>query len=254
MILGALPRRLMQKKRNTILVVDSDPQTFKVLDIVLDKQTFEILSCQSGRQAIQLCASLKPDIILLDLAMPDMAGKKIIATIREWSQMPIIIISARGTDSDVINGLDLGADDYVTKPFSTDVLRARINASLRKSAIYETGEPQLSNGPLRIDLVRHEVFLDDKLIAFTRKEYNLLRYFITHRGKMLGHREILTEVWGSAHSEDTQYLRVFIGQIREKIEQDPSHPVIITTEAGIGYRMESIEGMLQHRQRDLPFS
>lgn len=228
----------MRKKKNTILVVDKEPQTFKLLHVVLDDQDFEVVECLTGKQAISLCASTKPDIILIDLEMPDIKGEDIIMAIREWTQTPIIILSANKTNEDVINGLNMGADDYVIKPFNTDVLRARINASLRKSAVQQAGEPELSNGPLRMDLVRHEVYLNDTLIGFTPKEYNLLRFFMTHCGIMLGHREILNKVWGSAHSDDTQYLRVFIGQIREKIEADPAQPVIITTELGIGYRME----------------
>jgi two-component system KDP operon response regulator KdpE len=182
--------------------------------------------------------SISPDIILIDFDMPDMKGKEVIRSIREWSQTPVIIVSSSKTNENIIEGLNYGADDYVTKPFNADVLRARINATLRKSIVKDVGEPELSNGPLRIDLVRHEVFLDEKLISFTPKEYSLLRYFIVHCGKMLGHRDILNEVWGAGHSDDTQYLRVFIGQIREKIEDDPTNPTIIKTELGIGYRME----------------
>ena len=162
-------------------------------------------------------------------------------TLREWTKVPVIILSARAKDSDIIEALNKGASDYVIKPFSADVLLARVNAALRSAAIHETGEPELVNGPLRIDLVRHEVFLHDELLAFTPKEYNLLRYFMIHRGKMLSHRDILKAVWGDAHADDTQYLRVFVGQIREKIEKDPSIPVRIVTEAGIGYRMEIAE-------------
>lgn len=231
----------MHKKKNIVLVVDSNPDAYKILDLVLDKQDFEVVECLLGKQAIRLCASMKPDIVLLDLDMPDMKGNDIVTAMQEWSRRPIIIISKHKTDQDVISALNMGADDYVIKPFNVDVLRARINASLRKSAIHETGEPELVNGPLRIDLVRHEVFLDKKLIAFTPKEYSLLRYFIIHCGKMLPHRTILHEVWGPAHTDNTQYLRVFIGQIREKIEKDPANPAIITTELGIGYRMESLD-------------
>lgn len=226
------------KKKNIILVVDHDPQTYKILDIVLDKNEFEVVECLSGAQAVRLCVSISPDIILIDFDMPDMTGKEIVSSIREWSQTPVIIVSSRKADEDIIHGLNFGADDYVIKPFNTDVLRARINASLRKSAVHETGEPVLSNGPLRIDLVRHEVFLDKKLLAFTPKEYKLLKYMIINCGKMLGHRDILKEVWGPGHADDIQYLRVFIGQIREKIEVDPANPSIIKTELGIGYRME----------------
>lgn len=238
------------KKKNTILVVDHDPQTYKILDLVLDKDDFEVVECLSGAQAIRLCVSISPNIILLDFDMPDMKGKEIISSIREWSQTPVVIVSSRKSDQDIIDGLSYGADDYVIKPFNADVLRARINASLRKSAVQETGEPELSNGPLRIDLVRHEVFLDEKLISFTPKEYSLLRYFIIHCGRMLGHRDILNEVWGAGHSDDTQYLRVFIGQIREKIERDPANPVIIKTELGVGYRMEFLPEKLYQNHRE----
>lgn len=225
-------------KKNTILVVDDDPQTYKLLNIVLNKKDFDVVECLTGKQAIQLCISVKPDMILLDPKMDDMTGLEIINGIREWSQTPIIILSDQENPVDIVIGLNMGADDYIFKPFNTDVLRARVNASLRKSITRDNGEPEITNGPLRMDLVRHEVYLDDVLTSFTPKEYKLLRYFITHCGKMLGHKLILNEVWGKAHSADTQYLRVFVGQIREKIEKDPSQPRIITTELGIGYRME----------------
>lgn len=237
-----------RKKKNIVLVVDSDPQTFKILDLILDNHDFEVVECSMGKQAIRLCVSIKPNIVLLDVQLPDMNSQEIIAAIREWSQVPVIIVATENTDDGIIKNLDAGADDYVQKPFSADVLCARINASLRKSAIQETGEPELENGSLRMDLVRHKVFLNDTLIAFTPKEYSLLRYFIVNCGKMLGHREILNEVWGAAHSDDTQYLRVFIGQIREKIEIDPSQPKIIVTELGIGYRMQIIGETDSQRQ------
>lgn len=242
----------MQKMKNTVLVVDNEHQTYKILDMVLDRLNFEVVECQSGRQAIRLCVSIKPDIILLDPDMPDIGGDEIIMAIREWSQVPIIILSSDKSDEGVINALDMGADDYVIKPFNADLLRARINASLRKTAIHETGQPELTNGLLRMDLVRHKVFLDNKPLAFTPKEYSLLRYFITHRGKMLGHRAILADVWGAAHTENTQYLRVFVGQLRQKIENDPANPIIIITEPGIGYRMEVIQNALTERQGEFP--
>lgn len=231
----------MNKKKNTILVVDSDLQTQKMMTIVLDETDFKLVDCLTGKQATRLALSTKPDLVILDLNLPDMQGIDVITALREWSEVPIIILSARAKDSDVIEALNLGANDYVIKPFSMDVLLARVNASLRSSATQEMGEPKLVNGPLVIDLVRHEVFLNEKLLSFTPKEYNLLRYFMVNSGKMLPHREILKAVWGDAHSDDTQYLRVFIGQIREKIEINPAIPVRIVTEAGIGYRMEIAE-------------
>lgn len=209
--------------------------------IVLDEADFKLIDCLIGKKAINLAISTKPDLVLLDLNLPDMEGGDLITTIREWSEVPIIILSARSDDRDVVKALNMGANDYIIKPYNADVLLARINAALRSGVTQETGEPELSNGPLRIDLVRHEVFLDRELLPFTPKEYDLLRYFMIHRGKMLPHRDILKAVWGDAHGEDTQYLRVFVGQIREKIEINPSVPVRIVTEAGIGYRMEIAE-------------
>jgi two-component system KDP operon response regulator KdpE len=170
--------------------------------------------------------------------LPDMSGKEVIAALREWSQVPIIIISSQNTDQNVIDGLDMGADDYVIKPFNADVLHARINAALRKAATLEAGEPEISNGLLRMDLVRHAVYINENLIPFTPKEYKLLHYFMLNQGKMLSHKRLLTEVWGPAHNMDTQYLRVFIGQLRQKIEGPNSPSPLIKTEMGIGYRME----------------
>lgn len=244
----------MKKKKNLLLIADPDQVHKKMLDIILDETEFKLLDCGSGKQAIQLCISLKPDLILLSLDLPDMHGIEVIEAIRQWSELPIIVLSAHTDNESVISSLNAGANDYVFKPFNGDVLNARINAALRSAAVHETGEPELINGLLRIDLVRHEVFLADELIPFTPKEYNLLRYFMTHRGKMLSHREILKAVWGEAHGDDTQYLRVFVGQIREKIEKNPSIPVRIITEAGIGYRMEVAEIVPLHEQGLLKLS
>ncbi len=228
----------MSSKKSTILVVDDEPHIHKMLGILLDAEDHKVAESTSGKQAIRMCASVKPDLMLLDLGLPDMDGKEVITAVREWSQVPIIILSVSSSDDEISTALNMGANDYVTKPFNVGVLMARINAALRTSAVQETGEPELRNGPLRMDLVRHEVFLHDKLRAFTPKEYDLLRHFMVNRGKMLTHREILKKVWGAAHAEDTTYLRVYIGQIREKIEENPAKPVFITTEPGIGYRME----------------
>mgnify|MGYP000490874471 CR=1 FL=1 len=228
----------MHEKKNTILVIEDEQHIQKMLAILLDVENYKIVESLTGKQGIRMCASVKPDLILLDLGLPDMDGKDVIASIREWSQVPIIVLSACSIDDEIVNALNKGANDYVTKPFNINVLLARINAALRSSAIHETGESELKNGTLRMDLVRHEVFLNNTLVAFTPKEYDLLRYFMVNRGKMLTHKEILKAVWGAAHSDDTTYLRVYIGQIREKIEADSSMPLFISTEPGIGYRME----------------
>jgi two-component system KDP operon response regulator KdpE len=242
----------MNKKKSTILAIDSDIQSQKMLTIVLDEEQFNVVDCLTGKQAIQLAISIKPDLVLLDLNLPDMEGGDLITALREWTEVPTIIISSRSHDEDVVKALNMGANDYVIKPFNADVLLARINASLRVSAVQEAGKPMIANGPLIMDLVRHEVKLNETLLHLTPKEYNLLRYFMLHRGKMLSHREILKAVWGSAHGEDTQYLRVFVGQLREKIEKNPSIPSLIITEPGVGYRMEVSALETSHEQSNLP--
>jgi len=231
----------MPQNKKKILIISSDPQLQKMMSILLEPENYKIIEGQTGQQALRLCMSTKPDLVLLALSLPDMDGKEAIISIRGWSQVPIIVLTERAGDNDMIMALDSGANDYVIRPFNADVLMARINVALRSSAINETGEPEIKNGPLRIDLVKHQVFLNDELLGFTPKEYSLLRYFIVNRGRMLTHKEILKEVWGSAHSEDKQYLRVFIGQIRAKIEKDSILPALITTEPGVGYRMELAE-------------
>lgn len=230
----------MHEKKNTVLIIDDEQQIRKMLGIYLDAAEFRVEEAENGKQGIRLSASIKPELILLDLGLPDIDGKEVIASIREWSQMPIIVLSVRSDDDEIVAALDGGADDYILKPFSAQVLLSRIKANLRKGAIKEAGEPELTNGHIRMDLVRHEVFLHGEKIALTPKEYDLLRYFIINRGKMLTHRQLLKEIWGPAHGEDMQYLRVYIGQIREKIEENPASPKLIVTEPGIGYRMETV--------------
>lgn len=231
----------MQEKRNTVLIVDDEEEIRKMLNIFLDTADFKVLESETGKQAIRMAASVKPDLVLLDLGLPDMDGKDIVKGIREWSQVPIVVLTVRSEDSEVAATLNIGADDYITKPFSAEVLLARINANLRKKAVREVGEPSITNGPIRMDLVRHEVFIDEERVAFTPKEYDLLRYFLLHRGRMLTHKQILKEIWGAAHIEDTQYLRVYIGQLREKLEKKPGLSKLIVSEAGIGYRMDPAE-------------
>lgn len=228
----------MQQKKNVILVVDDEPQIRKLLRISLESEGYKVEECDNGKEASRLSVSLKPELIVLDLGLPDMDGKDVINSVREWAQTPIIVCSVRDDDKEIIEALNRGADDYITKPFNPDILLARISANLRKAAVKEAGEPELVNGEIRMDLVRHEVFINDENVFFTPKEYKLLRYFMTNRGKMITHRQLLKDVWGPAHSEDMQYLRVYVSQLREKIEPDPKNPSVIVTEPGIGYRME----------------
>lgn len=228
----------MTIKKNTILVIEDEPQLRKLFNITLDNKGYKVVEAVSGKEGIRLTASVKPDLILCDLGLPDIDGKEVIQTIREWSQTPIIVCSVRSDDNEIVKALELGADDYVTKPFNPDVLLARIMANLRKSVTQEAGESEISNGDIRMDLMRHEVYLKNEKTALTPKEYELLRYFLVNRGKMLTHKQILKDVWGPAHGDDMQYLRVYISQLREKIENKDSDLTYIVTEPGVGYRME----------------
>jgi len=231
----------MHQKKNTVLIIEDEPPIRKIIGIALESAGYKMVESNNGREGLRLAASVSPDLVLLDLGLPDIDGKEVITGIREWSQVPIIVCSVRNADSEIIDALEKGADDYITKPFNPDVLLARIHANLRKAATQEAGDPEIVNGGIRMDLVRHEVCVNGKKTTFTPKEYDLLRYFMVHRGKMLTHREILKEVWGNAHIDDMQYLRVYVSQLREKIETDPGTAPYIITEPGIGYRMETIE-------------
>ena len=225
-------------KKNTVLIVEDEPRIAKLLTIALESIDCKAVACTNGREAVRLAASIHPELILVDLGLPDMDGKDVIKHIREWSTVPIIVCTVRSDDSEMIRAFELGADDYVTKPFNPDVLMARVQACLRKAVTKDAGEPELVNGRIRMDLVRHEVFLGEEKVTFKPREYDLLRYFMIHRGKMLLHKQILHDIWGAAHTENVQYLRVYIGQLRAKIDQFLPDTEYLVTEPGIGYRME----------------
>ena len=187
-----------------------------------------------------MCLTLHPELIFIDHELPFCNASNLIPGLRSFSQSPIIILSAHSSELELVEFLSLGANDYLGRPFHSDVLIARTKASLRTCAVQAAGAPELSNGCLRLDLVRHAVFVANKPIAFTPKEFDLLQYFLINRGKMFTHREILRAVWGPVHSDDCIYLRVYIGQIRRKIETCSTHNSMIKSECGIGYRMELI--------------
>jgi len=231
----------MSEKKNTILIIEDEPPLRKLLTITLTSKGYKTVDADNGREGARLAASVRPELILLDLGLPDIDGKEVLHSVREWSQIPVIVCSVRDDDAEIIQALEMGAVDYVTKPFNPDVLLARVYANIRKSVTQEAGEPMLVNGHIRMDLVRHEVFLNGQKATFTPKEYELLRYFLMHRGKMLTHKNILKDVWGPAHGEDMQYLRVYVSQLREKLENADPEGTYIVTEPGIGYRMETVQ-------------
>jgi two-component system KDP operon response regulator KdpE len=228
----------MNASKPCVLVVDDEPQIRKMIEVTLTSYNFKVVEAESGNEALRLCGSYKPDVVILDLGLPDMDGTEVLERLREWSDMPVVVISARSDSNDIVDAFELGADDYMTKPFDMNVLLARINAAMKHSYQKELGESTLEVGGIKMDLIRHEVTVDGTLVEFSPKEYELLSFLMRNEGKMLTHRQILKEVWGDAHAHDKQYLRVYIMQVRQKMEQEPESPEYIVTEAGIGYRFD----------------
>jgi two-component system KDP operon response regulator KdpE len=223
--------------KTRVLVVDDEPAILRFLKPALEANSYEIETAGTVADATKLIASKSPDIVVLDLGLPDGDGKDVIRRVREWSDVPIIILSARDREIEKIEALDLGADDFVNKPFGVGELLARMRTALRHHMQRKAETPVLEVGDLKIDSVRHQVSRAGEEVKLTPKEFELLSFLARHAGKVLTHKQILTAVWGPAHTEDTQYLRVYIGHIRQKVEQNPDDPKIITTEPGIGYRV-----------------
>jgi len=220
-----------------ILVVDDEPQILRFLKPSLTAAGYDVVTAESGRDALRLTALKSPDAILLDLGLPDMDGKDVLRELRTWSKTPVIVLSARDREAEKIAALDLGADDYVNKPFGIGELTARLRAALRHAAQAKGEATRYAAGPLVVDIAAHSVLLDGKPVKLTPKEFELLAILVRNAGRIVTHRQILTAVWGPAHTEDLQYLRVFIGQLRQKLEADVQSPEIILTEPGIGYRL-----------------
>ncbi len=218
-----------------ILVVDDESQIRRLIKVSLEGHGFKVLEAANGQEGMDQLIGAKPDILLLDLGLPDVDGKEVVRRIREWSGVPIIILSARDQEEEKVAALDFGANDYLTKPFGIAELTARIRVCLRRSAP-ENEAAQLNCGAIMLDLARHLVFVDGVEVKLTPTEYELLKVLMQNAGKVLTHRQLLKKVWG-AESSDTQYIRVYIGQLRRKVEADSSRPRHILTESGIGYRM-----------------
>ncbi len=221
-----------------ILVIDDEVQIRRFLRISLAGGGYQTHEAETGEAGILKTAQLRPDVIILDMGLPDMDGMDVLCRIREWTHTPVIILSVRDNDQDKVIALDAGADDYLTKPFSTDELMARIRTAVRHAAPHE--ETQVFKvGDLQVDLTRRLVEVKGEEVKLTPTEYALLRVMIRHAGKVLTHRQILREVWGREYENETHYLRVYFAQLRQKIEADPTVPSIIVTEPGIGYRLKS---------------
>ncbi len=221
-----------------ILVVDDEPAIRRFLGTALDTGEFSLHQAENGHGALAAAAALRPDLILLDLGLPDLDGVEVIERIREWSPVPIIVLSVREREDDKVKALDAGADDYLTKPFGVGELLARIRVALRRS-LKETPEPVYRIDELEVDLGRRRVTVAGQELQLTPTEYDLLRLLVAHAGKVLTHSQILRQIWGIAYMEQPHVLRVNISNLRHKIEADPSRPRYILTEPGVGYRLKS---------------
>ena len=220
-----------------VLVVDDEPQVQRFLRPSLAAEGYDVVSATSGQTALDQFRAHPPDVVVLDLGLPDTDGKNVIKTIRAQSNVPIIILSAREQETEKIEALDLGADDYVNKPAAIGELMARIRSALRHAARSEGLKTAYKSGSLEIDTLTHSATSRGEALKLTPKEFELLSFLVRYAGRVITHRQILTTVWGPAHAQDAQYLRVLIRRLREKIEADPADPKVILTEPGIGYRL-----------------
>lgn len=222
-----------------ILVIEDEPPIRKFLRISLESHGYVIIEAETAAEGIGQAVTEPPDAVILDLGLPDQDGLQVISRLREWSRVPIIVVSARGREADKVSALDAGADDYLTKPFGVGELLARLRVALRHSANVagQTGEAVFHVGDLSVDLGRREVSIAGQTVHLTPTEYRMLVVLVSHAGKVVTHRQILKEVWGPDSVYENQYLRVYMGQLRRKIEQDPARPRYLKTEAGVGYRL-----------------
>ncbi len=221
----------------SILIVEDEAQIRKFLRISLEAHNYEVYEARLGEDGLELCSSRELDLIILDLGLPDMDGQQFISRLREWSQVPIIVLSVRSTESEKVQALDSGANDYVTKPFGISELIARIRALLRSKEGMISPPTVFDSQGLRVDMALRQVSIDGDPVHLSKKEYSLLRLLVAHNGQVLTHRHILQEVWGPSREDDTHYLRVLVGQLRSKLGDDPASPRFIVTVQGVGYRL-----------------
>lgn len=218
-----------------ILIIDDEPQIRKLLQIILESNDYKVTQASTAKEGILLTASHPPDLILLDIGLPDKSGHEVLKELRVWFTKPIIMLSVQSAETDIIEALDNGATDYLTKPFRTGELLARIRSSIRRTNT-DKNESVILHGDLQIDLVARTVKLNDQILKLTTTEYNLMALFAVNEGRVLTHQFILKEIWGVGSQTETQYLRVFVGTLRKKIEPIPNQPKYIITENGVGYR------------------
>ena len=221
----------------TILVIDDEPQIRKFLRISLVSQGYNLLEAATGADGLSQAALKQPDMLVLDLGLPDMDGQQVLREFREWSNVPVLVLSVRASEVQKVQALDAGANDYVTKPFGIQEFLARVRALLRQAPAGETQAAAVELGPLVVDLAFRRVLLDGVEVALTRKEYAVLAQLARHPGRVITQQQLLKDIWGPTHIENSHYLRIVIGHLRQKLADDPTHPRFIATEAGVGYRL-----------------
>ena len=221
----------------TILVIDDEPQIRKFLRISLVSQGYTVLEAATGADGLSQAALGRPDVLVLDLGLPDMDGQQVLREFREWSNAPVLVLSVRASEAQKVQALDGGANDYVTKPFGIQEFLARIRALLRQAPAQGGQESALELGPLTIDLGFRRVLLEGVEVALTRKEYAVLALLARHPGRVITQQQLLKDIWGPSHVENSHYLRIVVGHLRQKLADDPTRPRFIVTEAGVGYRL-----------------
>lgn len=222
-----------------ILVVDDEPQIRRFLRLALETHGYAVREASTAEAALRVAVAEAPDLVVLDLGLPDRDGFGVLTTLREWTRVPVFILSVRNREGEKVRAFELGADDYVVKPFGMPELLARIKAALRRRIEVESGESVFRVGGLEVDLARRLVRVDSVEVRLSPKQYRLLQLLVTNAGKVVTHRQLLREVWGAAHAEDVQYLRVFVRKLRARIESDPARPRYLLTELGVGYRVRT---------------
>jgi two-component system KDP operon response regulator KdpE len=220
-----------------LLVVDDEPQLLRAITPALRAAGYQVSTAESGAAALAMLASEGCDAVILDLGLPDMDGKQVIQRVREWSDAPIVVLSARDIEQEKIEALDLGADDFVNKPFAIGELMARLRAAMRGRERRFAASAQFFAGDLHIDFAARRVFIQDQEVRLTPREYDLLRTLARHAGQVVTHRQIMAAVWGATAKTDAQFVRVLVGQLRQKLEAEPSAPTVVVTEPGLGYRL-----------------
>jgi two-component system KDP operon response regulator KdpE len=228
----------MSNAAANILVVDDEPQIRKLLRLALETHGYEVIEAATAEAALRTAVMRRPDLVVLDLSLPDREGFDVLAALREWSQLPVLVLSVRARESEKVRAFELGADDYVVKPFGMAELLARIGAALRRRPA-EAAPPVFHLGGLKVDLARRIVRVDDVDVRLSPKQYRLLKVLVVNAGKVVTHRQLLNEVWGAAHVDDVQYLRVFVRKLRDRLEANPSQPRYLITELGVGYRLRT---------------